>query len=168
MQSCRPLPEIPAGSDAFIDANIFVYGLAGRSAQCRHFLECCSRDKITGITLFETVNEASHRFMLAEAKSKGLVQNESARELRKPGLISGLSGYWLQTERILAMNLLLLPVDEAIVKASRAVQQEACLLTNDSLIVSCMREYGIRNLASNDRDFLRVEGITVFCPEDLL
>jgi predicted nucleic acid-binding protein len=111
MSSCRPLVEIPSASDAYIDANIFVYGLAGRSAHCLHFLERCSRDEITGITLFETVNEASHRFILAEAKSKDLVQNESARELRKPGLISALSDYWLQTERILAMNLLLLPVD---------------------------------------------------------
>src|ERR1035438_8374853 len=115
MDSCRPLPEIPAGSDTFVDANIFVYGLAGRSAQCRQFLERCSRDEITGITLFETVNEASHRFMLAEAKSKGLVQNESARELRKPGLISGLSAYWLQTERKVAQHGWQYPIRELAV-----------------------------------------------------
>jgi hypothetical protein len=39
MGSCRPLPEIPAGSDTFIDANIFVYGLAGCERRHRQLSE---------------------------------------------------------------------------------------------------------------------------------
>jgi predicted nucleic acid-binding protein len=37
----------------------------------------------------------------------------------------------------------------------------------DSMIVACMREYGIQALASNDGDFEHVNGIRVFGPTDL-
>ena len=43
----------------------------------------------------------------------------------------------------------------------------AGLLTNDSMVVSCMREYGLSLLATNDADFERVAGVTVFKPTEL-
>jgi predicted nucleic acid-binding protein len=103
----RPLSLVPDRSNVFVDANIFVYGLNGQSAQCRHFLERCSREELTGITLFETVNEATHRFMLAEAAAKGLIPQTSAGHLRKRfKSIAGLIDYWRETGRILNLNLL--------------------------------------------------------------
>lgn len=65
----QPLSQLPAGADVFIDANIFVYGLMGQSVQCRDFLARCAREELFGISLFEIVNEATHRFMLATAVS---------------------------------------------------------------------------------------------------
>jgi len=79
-----------------------------------------------------------------------------------------LSEYWQATDSILALNLLLLYTEETVLRSSHAERQSACLLTNDSMIVSCMREYGIPFLATNDSDFERVSGITVFRPDDLL
>jgi len=104
--AAEPLPQIPAHSFVFIDANIFVYGLSGQSIQCRDLLDRCLREELTGITLFETVNEVTHRFMVAEALSKGLITSGRAKDLRaKPGLISQLHDYWRNTERLLALNL---------------------------------------------------------------
>lgn len=164
----HPLGQIPAGSDVFIDANIFVYGLGGHSAQCRHFLERCLREEITGICLFEIVNEATHKFMLAEAASKGLIPKESARDLRKKAqVIPGLTHYWQHTERILNLNLVLLTTDQFIIRTAHAERQNISLLTNDSMIVSCMRSYEITYLATNDGDFEHVSSITVFQPNDL-
>jgi len=101
----QPLQQVPAGSNVFLDANIFIYGLSGQSAQCKQFLERCSREEVTGICLFEIVNEATHRFMLAEATSKRLISKESARELRRNfNIISSLTDYWRDTERILNLN----------------------------------------------------------------
>lgn len=65
------LSAVTSGSNVFVDANILIYGLNGQSSQCHNFLERCSREEITGITLFALVNEATHRFMLAEAAAKG-------------------------------------------------------------------------------------------------
>ncbi len=162
------LPDIPSGSDVFIDANIFVYGLTGQSAQCQQLLERCGRQEVIGVCLFEVVNEATHRFMLAEALSRRLISAGRSAELRKNHhVIPRLSEYWQRTQRILALNLLLAASDESVVRASQVERQTASLLTNDSMIVSCMRAYGLTLLATNDRDFERVVNIKVFRPGDL-
>ncbi len=165
----RSLKDIPSGSDVFIDANILIYGLADQSAQCKELLLRCSREEITGICLLEVVNEATHRFMLAEAQSKGHIKLGIARELRqKPEIIKTLVDYWTNTERILNLNLLFLPLDEQILRTAHGARQSARLLTNDSMIASSMLMYGISYLASADADFDRVPGITVFGPLDLV
>jgi predicted nucleic acid-binding protein len=165
----QPLTSIPPGSDIFIDANIFVYGLSNQSAQCLRLLERCSREEVIGISLFEIVNEATHKFMLAEASSKHLIaQPGRASELRqKFSAIPALTDYWRDTEKILALNLLFCSTNEQIVRSAQSERQRASLLTNDSMIMSCMREYGISYLATADGDFDRANGITVFTPNDL-
>jgi hypothetical protein len=65
----------------FIDENIFIYGLSGRSGQCHQLLERCLREQVTGITLFETLSEVTHRLMVAEALAKGLIGRGGAKEL---------------------------------------------------------------------------------------
>jgi len=162
------LRALPDDSAVFIDANIFIYGLSGWSAQCRELLGRCLREEVTGITLFETVNEVTHRLMVAEALAKGLIAGGGARALRHNlRVIPTLTDYWRNTERLLALNLVLMPADEAIVRGAQAERDAAALLTNDSMIVSCMREYSLSFLASNDADFDRVPGITVYKPTDL-
>jgi len=164
----RSIRDIPVRSDIFIDANVLIYGLAGQSTECRDLLTRCSREEVIGICLFEIVNEATHRFMLAEAKAKGLIASENVRELRgKPEVVKVLVDYWKNTERVLALNLLFIPLDEQLLRGAYAERQGAGLLTNDSMIVSSMRLLGVPNLASADGDFDRVAGITVLGPSDL-
>jgi predicted nucleic acid-binding protein len=164
----QPLSQIPDGSDVFLDANILIHALNGQSNQCYRLLERCSREEVTGICLFEVVNEATHRFMLAEAFAKNLIPKPASGELeKKPNMVKQLTAYWQQTQRILSLNLLLLPTNESIVRAAQAERQGAGLLTNDSMIVSCMRDFGINALATNDQAFQRVTNITVYRPDDL-
>ena len=164
----EPLPNLPDRTFVCVDANIFVYALAGQSAQCRQLIERCVREEVTGVVLFETVNEVTHRFMIAEAVAKGVITAGGAKALRgKFQQIPALTEDWRHTERMLALNLLFAPVNEIIIRTAQAVRQEAGLLTNDSLLVAAMREYGLSYLASNDSDFERVSGITVFKPIDL-
>jgi predicted nucleic acid-binding protein len=164
----RSLSNLPDQSFVIIDANVFIYALSGQSAMCRQLFERCLREEVTGIALFETVNEVTHRLMIAEALSKGLITAGGAKALRnKFQQITTLTDYWLDTQRILALNLLFMPVNETIIRNAQTVRQEAGLLTNDSMIVAGMREYGLSFLASNDADFERVRDITVFKPTDL-
>src|ERR1017187_4060748 len=162
------LPNLPESGFVFIDANVFIYALTAQSAECRQLFERCLREEVTGIALFETVNEVTHRLMIAEALSKGLITAGRAKALRnKFQQITTLTDYWLDTQRILALNLLFMPVNETIIRNAQTVRQEVGLLTNDSMIVAGMREYGLSFLASNDADFERVRDITVFKPTDL-
>ena len=81
--------------------------------------------------------------------------------------IPSLIDYWHDTERILALNLLFFSTDEQIVRGAHPERQSASVLTNDSMILSWMREYGVRNIATADQDFERAVGITVFGPDDI-
>ncbi len=123
---------------------------------------------MTGITLFETVNEVTHRFMVAEALSRGLIPSGGAKASRHNySAISALKDYWRNTERLLALNLLFLPVNEAILRGAQAERLAAGLLANDSMIVSCMRDHGLSFLATCDADFRRVARLTLFKPDDV-
>ena len=49
----------------------------------------------------ETVNEVTHRMMVAEALSKGLIERGAAKRLReRPELIPGLTDYWKKAARV--------------------------------------------------------------------
>jgi predicted nucleic acid-binding protein len=162
------LVDLPAHSFVFVDSNVLIYGLSGVSGQCQDLLDRCQREELTGVTLYETINEVTHRLMVAEARSKGVITSSGARALRRSfRLIPTLQGYWNDTVRLLSLNLLFLPVSDSVLRAAQTERQAAGLLTNDSLIVSCMREYGLSFLATNDSDFERVHGITIFKPADL-
>jgi predicted nucleic acid-binding protein len=161
---------IPGGSNLLIDTNIFVYGLTAKSAECKTLLERCSREEIFGMTLFEVVHEATHDFMRGEAKAKGLFTDteKGAKYLAKhPEQVKLLSDYWTNTQRLLALNILFLEMEEDIVVGAQTERANAGLLTNDSIIVAAMREYGITRIATNDKQFETVVGISVFAPTDI-
>jgi predicted nucleic acid-binding protein len=162
------LDTVPNGSDVLIDANVFVYGLTAKSAQCHTLLARCSREELSGIALFESVNNATHQFMKAEALQKGLCARQAMQYLSaNPNRVKLLTDYWTNTERLLALNLLFLPVELGIVTGAQPERVAAGLLTNDSIIVAAMRGYGVSLIATSDRQFDAVHGITVFAPTDI-
>ena len=165
-----PLDSVPNGSEVLIDANIFVYGITNQSPQCKNFLTRCSNEQVFGITLFEAVNNATHRFMLAEAKQKNLftAADKTRKYLEKnPDEVKKLTAYWTDTERLLALNLIFLPCEEKILTGAQNVRLQSGLLTNDSVIVATMREYGLSNIATHDAMFDSVVGLSVFRPDDI-
>lgn len=166
------LDSVPNGSDVPIDANVFIYGLTAKSAQCKTFLERCSREEITGITLYEVVNDSTHKFMIGEARQKSLCTNQAekgAKYLSKhPQEVKLLTDYWVNTLRLLSLNIVFLPMKQRILEGAQMERVSAGLLTNDSLLVAAMREYGIASVATNDAQFETVTGISVFSPTDVV
>jgi predicted nucleic acid-binding protein len=164
------LDALPDGSNVLIDANVFVYGLSNQSSQCKTFLARCSREQVYGITLFEVVHEATHDFMRAEARANGLFTDteKGFKYLSKhPEQVKVLQAYWLNTKKILALNLVFLPTEEKIVVGAQQERTAAGLLTNDSVIVAAMREYGLSKIATSDKMFGTVNGLEVFSPTDV-
>lgn len=162
------LETIPSGSNVLIDANVLIYGLTAKSDQCKAFLERCSREEVTGIALFESVNDATHQFMKGEAIQRRLCTDKAMKYLADhPEQVKQLTNYWINTQRILALNLLFVPIEEDIVVEAQTERQNAGLLTNDSIIISAMRQYGISQLATNDQQFDSVAGIAVFSADDV-
>jgi hypothetical protein len=56
------LANLPAGADAFLDANI--YTLGGQSNECRDLLRRGATEEVFGITTLEVIDEVTHRLML--------------------------------------------------------------------------------------------------------
>lgn len=164
-----PLTDIRAGSGVFVDANVFVYALQGQSRQCQDLLRRCAREDIFGVTTFDVVAEVTHRLMLAEAVSEGIISNKDpVRKLQeKPGKVTRLSRYWAQAESIFRMNIVLLGTNAERHRQAHLVRSRSGLLTNDSLVVAAMREYGLALLASADQHFDRVDGVARYAPTDL-
>lgn len=164
----HPLPELPRGARVCIDADIFVYALTGGSRQCLQLLEQCARMEVAAISLFATLNETTHRLMLAEALSSGLITRESAASLRRhPAAIVGLSRYWEQIQILLDLGLVLLPLEVGILTEAHRLRRSHGLLTNDSVLLATMQSAGVIALATADRDFERIPGIHVYRPDDI-
>lgn len=162
------LDALPSGSDVFIDANILIYGLNGQSAQCRDFLQRCAQEDIIGITSFQVLSEVLHQLMLAEAVATGLIAQHNWRLLEtNPQVVRQLHGYWNQVEGILGLNFLILNIEEIIFRRSQAVRRAYGLLTNDSLHLATMEEYGLELLVTNDNSFGTIPTLTVYKPTDV-
>ena len=167
--AAHPLDNLPAGSDVFLDANVLIYWLCNRSTQCHHLLERCAKEEVYGVTSLHVVAEVTHRLMLVEAVEKGIIRKESSRDLeQRLDAIPGLSKYWVDTESILNMNLLVFHTLEQQHRQAHAVRSAHGLLTNDSLIVAVMQEWGLHLLASADANFDHIPGLARFSPTDVL
>ena len=109
--------------------------------------------------------------MIADARQKGHLPATTSKPAKylgqHPELIASLRDYWTDVQRVLSLNLLFLECEDSILRQAQIERQDAGLLTNDSVIVSFMRLYGIQALATHDADFNSVNGIQVFTPSDI-
>jgi len=162
------IENLPAGTRLFLDANIFVYAFLGHSNECQGLLGRCATEQVLGITTLDVVNEVTHRMMLAEGVGKGVIKRERIRDLRgKWREVAKLTEYWTQTSAIFGLNILVLTTDEARLHVAQTIRVRHGLLTNDSLIVAAMEEFGIDSLATRDNDFDHISELIVYKPSDI-
>ena len=168
-KKARPLGELTAEQTIFIDANIFIYHFTGLSQECSDFLARCGRGELWGVTGFHILLEVLHRLMMIEAVNKGLITaGNVAKKLRgKPNVVEQLVDYQIQTEAILEMGIDVVGLTPDHLKASLRYRRRDGLLVNDSLTAAAMETEGISNLATADPDFMHIEGIHVYSPQDL-
>ncbi len=163
------LEEINPDKPVFVDATIFIYHFTGSSTECRDFLRKCEKGELRGITSVTVLAEVTHRLMMIEAVSRKLVPaGNVARKLRKrPATVKKLRLYQEQVEKIPLLGIEIIPLDLGIILSAATLRPRCGLMTNDSLIVATVLAKGIEQLASADSDFAKIEGITVYRPDDL-
>ena len=107
--------------------------------------------------------------MLADAVSthgldrKGLV----ARLKREPQLLAGLGKHQAVITPVRSLNIQIGLVTPDLLETAAGLSTQLCLLTNDALTIATMKKLGLTDLATNDDDFDRVDGITVWKPRQL-
>lgn len=164
-----PLDDIPSDSTVFVDSTILHYAFVHFEAatpQCIRFLERVGKAELVACLNLPVLNDAVHKIMCSEAVESfnrprsGLV----AWMKRNPALVQNLTraSDLLNLSGALPMRILSADL-EALVGAQRVVKAYG-LLANDALILALIEHHGIIHLATNDDDFDRVPGITVWKP----
>jgi predicted nucleic acid-binding protein len=161
--------ELPDGTDCFIDANILAYHFTIRDALgaiCTDFIRRVGLEEIRAFVSVPMLADALHRVMLAEIRER--------HRLDRVGIVG-----WIQRhrdclgelsmtiragEQLGQLPLLVLPVDVELLNDAMRISTKDHLLTGDAVIVALMRRHGITNLVTNDDDFDRVPGLTVWKP----
>ena len=163
------LDSLKAKSTVFIDANIFIYHFTGVSDESSFFLSQCESGVFNGVTSANVILEVLHRLMMVEAVQKRLVHppNLVTKLKRHPEKIKQLHDYFTNTQKIEQMGILIRPLSAAIILKSQTNRIRYGLMVNDSLIITIMEEEGISFLATNDKGFQSVTGITVLNPQDI-
>jgi len=163
------LTEIPPGSAVFVDANIFIYHFAGRSAECSAFLRRIEAGEVQGLTGPVSLLEVVHRLMMFEAASHrpAMKGSPAAFLARRPDLVRELSMYYFSVLAIPKFGVQVIPLPPDFLTASQEFRQSYGLPVNDSLVAMHMRQEGLSLLASADEAFDRVKGIDRFAPGDV-
>ena len=161
--------DIPAGSDVFLDANVFVYYAEPHPTfgpVCQQLLLRIENKEIQGFTSAAILSSVVHRVMTLEAADvfqrpmQGIVN-----WLKKhPAEIQRLSRHKQVVDDLSLIRIQVVPVSGPQVSLAADLSRQFGLLPDDALLVSVMRQHGLQALASNDGDFDRVPGLTRYAP----
>jgi predicted nucleic acid-binding protein len=166
----RPLDELLPDSRIFVDANIFLYSILGHPSlkpRCKKFLFNIENGVYKAVTSSLIFNEVLHKLMLAEAiRTNGLSSERDALKLikEKPELISKLSLVWENYYNLKKYPINIFSIDEGVMDNAVLLSKKYGLLISDSVHAAIMKINSIDNIATNDGDFERIEGITVWKP----
>jgi predicted nucleic acid-binding protein len=112
------------------------------------------------------LNDAVHKVMCSEAQARFQRPRAGLANWMKenPALVKELTLASELLSLIAALPVRMLSVDlEALVGAQRMISAHG-LLASDAMIAALIERHGIIHLATNDDDFDRVPGITVWKP----
>ena len=160
------LKDIPTNSRIFIDSNIFIYHFLDVSESCTNFLEKVELREIEAYTSTIVLAETLHRLMIAELIEKcDIKPNKAVRYLKeKPEVVLTLEKCETAVKKIPGVNIKILSIPIDAIFQSKELRKKYYLLTNDSLNLYVMKSNKISDIATNDRDFERVDFIKVWRP----
>lgn len=160
------LSEFPTGQTIVLDTNCLVYHFTGTYPSCAVLLDRARRRDVSAVTSAVVLTEVHHRLMVVETLQRvGKPLRRVASFLKAhPDVIRPLR----QCERAMAVlrtcRIRVLPVTPRLIAEACRVSHDLGLLTNDALLVATVRAHHLTHLASNDSDFLRVPGLTLWRP----
>ena len=161
--------NIESGVTLYVDANVFIYNFTGQSDECRRLINRCEYRDLSGVTGIHVLLEVAHRLMMLEAVAKNLVSsgNVPSKLRSRPELIRQLTESSSWVYMIQNSNITVLESGLPTLESSLHWRQRYGLLVNDSVSAALMDEHDINTIATNDRDFERIEGLSVHTPGDL-
>lgn len=161
------IDTILPGSKIFIDSNILIYHFLDLSESCSILLERVEHGEVQAYISTVVQAEVLHRLMISEAVDKfGIKPNQAVRYLKgHPRAIASLDKCEIALADILEFNIKVICMGREAIINSQNLRECYGLMTNDSLNLYAMKKEGLRIIATNDRDFERIDGIEVWRPD---
>jgi predicted nucleic acid-binding protein len=161
--------DLVAGDAVFVDANPFTYHFQPHPAwgpPCTDLLRRIENQELIGYTSTHVLSEVSHRLMTIQASALlGWPFAGIGNRLRSnPAEVQKLTAFRQAIDQILGSKFQVLTVPPPLLATAALLSQQIGLLTNDGLIVAVMQAHGLTKLASSDKDFDCVPGLTRYAP----
>ena len=163
------LDDLPSGMKVYIDTNIFLYSAFKHPVfgdECREFFIKIDEGGMTGCVSDFVLNEVFHKLMIAEvAKKFKKAAKETVKYIkRNPEVISNLAVVWREMDIIDNSNIIILEDKFSLFPDFVEISRIYNLMATDAMHVSVMKKHGITNIATNDRDFKRIEWLNIWKP----
>ena len=160
------LSKLPASEHIFIDANIFIYHFLGLKESCSEFLLRVENKEIFGYTSVTVLLEVCHRLMIAEAiETYNLTPRKAVTYLKRhPQSVQQLTRCHEAITYIPQMKIKIWNLSRRALFATQLISRQYGMLTNDSINLALINQHKIKNIATNDKDFVRVKEIKVWKP----
>jgi len=160
------LKALPSGEKVFIDSNILTYHLLNDpiyGKRCKEFIDRIENRDLDGFISPIIVSETLFNFIKATiVKNYGIRPNEITIFLKTKIKVIRDINIDKASELFEIFNIISISKSE-IKECYKAIKDYA-LLTNDAFHVSAMKKNMIENIATNDKDFERVEWINIWKP----
>jgi len=166
----NPLSNLPSNSIIFADANLLAYFFTRKDELAESVAEFLRRGAVSEIEIVTSTTvlaEVIHRVMISElVKAQAIEPARATAYLKKhPEVVKTLREHSTVPSRLHnRFKIDILDVTHVELHSSRVVRAQYGLMTNDSIIVATMLRRKLVHLATNDRDFERVQEITVWAP----
>lgn len=169
------LAALPAGTEIFVDANIFIYHFNGKSATCTAFVDRIANDEVAAYVNAQVLSDLLHRLMCAEAVAKGLITSASADKMKRwlatnRAAAGRLRKYQAQFEFLLGIGVKVISVTRMTLINSKRERATHALMIGDSLNICSMARNKPRlsHIATRDSDFGHISTLTVWQPQDVI
>lgn len=160
------------GEPCFLDANIFlsiIWDNDQYSSSCKQFLKRVETGELNGYTSIVVLDEIFHKLMLTELYTRFNILPRKAFSTihNQPELLSRLKTCFEDVSVLHQIpHLTILSIDAELQKRAVQFSRTYCLLSHDALHAACCEKRGINHIATLDRDFERVDFLTVWKPEE--
>jgi len=160
------LRALPSGEKVFIDSNILTYHLLNDpiyGKRCKEFIDRVENRDLDGFISPIIVSETLFNFIKAAiVKNYRIRPKEITIFLKTKVEVIRNINIAKASELFEIFNIV--SISESEVRECYKAIKDYALLTNDAFHVAAMRKNMIENIATNDKDFERVEWIKIWKP----
>ncbi len=161
------LERLVKGS-VFVDTSILIYAFTNThyTKTCEDFLGRVKYGEVEGYINSIVLDEFFHKLVIFEVYSKKKLTSQKAVKFLKsnPAFIKSLNRPFKASEEVLKdYGLKILDTSDILEKALD-ISRKYGLLFSDALHSACCKVNDIKDIATNDRDFERVDFLKVWKP----